>query len=278
MRWIKKFAQDHIYIFSFIVTFLAMMLLFISYSLLSKTTRLNYDLTGILTYLIPFIFIFGVLLILGNINSIKFRKEGIGKGILFGWLFIIVGVYNFMLSSVNFVKSSISFPSIEKIVFYTLIMFCIGIFEEVLFRGIILNNMLNKWGDNKTGIIKSVVLSSLIFGLGHFVNLVVFPALIIRTISQIVYTSLHGILYAGIYLRSKNIWAVIILHAVFDWLVLISGILRPVDSAIAPVDVSIVSGLIEVIFAIPFAFVGFFLIRKVFIEDIPQSEISVKSM
>lgn len=85
-------------------------------------------------------------------------------------------------------------------------------------------------------------------------------------------------MFASIYLRSKNIWAVIILHAVYDWLVSISRILHPVDSAIAPVDISVVSGLINVMFAIPFALVGFFLLRKVLVEDMSQSVIDIKSM
>lgn len=179
----KKIAQEHIFIFSFMVAIIAIMLLFISNSWLSKSNRLNYDLNGILTYIIPFIFIFGVYLILGNISKIRIYKEGIGKGFLLGWLFVIVGVYNFVLSYVSFKNSSLSFPSMQKIIFYTLIMLCIGIFEEVLCRGVILNNMLKKWGNNKTGIIKAVILSSLIFGLGHLVNLVVSSTLIIRTVS-----------------------------------------------------------------------------------------------
>lgn len=269
MEWTKKFSQKHIYIFSFMVVFIAIMLLYIiSNSFLSKSdNRLNYSFYGILAYLIPLIFVLIVCLLSGNISKIQFHKGNIGTGLLLGWLFITVGLYNFVSSYLSFDKSSISYPSIQKIILFTLIMLLVGIFEEVLYRGLILNSMITRFGYNKAGIVKSIILSSLIFGLGHLANLVMFPNLVIRTASQIIYASLNGILFASIYVRCKNIWAVAILHAVYDWLVKVSEIYHPVTIPSAPVDISALSGIINVIFAIPFALVGFFLLRKVFAGD-----------
>lgn len=280
MDWMKKFSQKHIYIFSFTVVFLAILLLYIfSDSLLSKSdNRLNYSLNGILAYLIPLIFVLIVCLLSGNISKILFRIENIGTGLLLGWLFLTVGLYNFVSSYFSFDNSSILFPSVQKIIFFTLIMLLVGIFEEFLYRGIILNSMINRFGYNKTSIVKSIILSSLIFGLGHLANLTMFPTLVIATISQIIYASLNGILFASIYLRCKNIWAVIILHAVYDWLVKASEIYHSGTIPSVPVDISVLSGIIEVIFAIPFALVGFFLLRKVFAEDISKPVIGTKSM
>lgn len=279
MVWTKKFVQNHIYIFSFMVALIAILLLYISNFWLFKSDNgLSYDLNRIFAYLAPLIFVFVVCLFSGNISKIKFHKEGIGIGILFGWLFIADGVYGFVSSYVSFDKSSVSFPSMQKIIFFTLVMLLVGIFEEVLCRGVILNNMLNKWGHTKAGIIKSVILSSLIFGLCHLVNLVVFPTLIIRTATQVIYTFLHGILFACIYLRCKNIWACVILHSVYDWLGLVSGIYHTAPASVAPVDTSVVSMLITGILYIPFALVGFFLLREVLIEDMSQSVIDLKSI
>jgi len=268
MRLTKKFAQEHIYIFSLLFSFIALTLLYISNTWFSKSGRLNFDLNGILTYFIPLIFVFGIYLVLGNMSQVKFHKEGIGKAFLLGFPFIVVGLYNFIISYISFGESSFPLPSIQKLVYYSLIMLCIGLFEEILCRGVILNNMLKKWGNTKKGILRVVIISSLIFGLGHVINLIIFPTLIIRTISQILYASLHGILYASIYLRTKNIWALILLHAVYDWMVLATGLLQPVNSTSkAIVDISIVSGLINVLFALPFALYGFFLLRKVWVKD-----------
>jgi len=239
---------------------------------------LNYDLNRILAYLVPVIFVFVVCLFSGNINKIEFRKEGIGTGILLGWPFITVGVIELVSLYLSFDKSSVSLPSIEKIMFFTLVMVLIGIFEEVLCRGVILNNMINKWGYTKTGIIKAVILSSLIFGVGHLVNLFIYPTLIIRTLVQVMRASLHGFLFASIYLRCKNIWSLVILHGLYDWLVMASGIYHPVAVTAAPVDISVVSGLINIMYSIPFALVGLFLLRKVLVEDVSQSLTDTKSM
>lgn len=279
MGWTKKFAQEHIYIFSFIVTLIAIGLLYVrNFWIFKSNNKLDYDLNRILAYLVPVIFVFVVCLFSENINKIKFRKEGFGTGILLGWPFITVGVIEIVSLYLSFDKSSISFPSIEKIIFFTLVMVLIGIFEEVLCRGVILNNMLNKWGYTKTGIIKAVILSSLIFGVGHLVNLFIYPTLIIRTLVQIIRASLHGFLFASIYLRCKNIWSVVILHGLYDWLVMASGIYHPVTVTAAPVDISVVSGLINIMYSIPFALVGLFLLRKVLVEDISQTVTDTKSI
>lgn len=197
---------------------------------------------------------------------------------MFGWLFIADGIYEFVSSYVSFDKSSVLFPSIRKIIIFTVMMLLVGIFEEVLFRGVILNSMINKWGYTKTGIIKSVILSSLIFGLCHLVNLLWYPTIIIGTATQVIYTFLNGILFASIYIRCKNIWSVIILHSVCDWLSMVSDIYHQAPVSAVPVDTSVVSMLIISMIYIPFALFGFFLLRKVFIKDISQSATDIKSI
>ncbi|MBZ9607372.1 CPBP family intramembrane metalloprotease [Clostridium estertheticum] len=279
MRWTKKNAQERIYIFSFMVSLIAIGLLYIcNFWIFKSDNGLNYGLNRILAYVAPLIFVFVVCLFSGNISKIEFHKKGIVTGVLLGWLIIANGVYGFVSSYVSFDKSSISFPSMKKIILFTVVMLLVGILEEVLCRGVILNNMLNKWGYTKTGIIKSVILSSLIFGVAHLVNLIVFPTLIMATVTQVIYNFLTGVLFASIYLRCKNIWAVVVLHAIYDWLAMVSDIYHTVAAPGAPVDTSVVSGLITSMLYIPFALVGFFLLRKVFYEYMSKSEIDTKSV
>ena len=278
MGWTKKLAQKHIYIFSFILVLISIGLLYIcNFWIFKSNNGLDYNLNRFLAHLVPLIFVIGVCFLLGNIDNIQFHKKGIGIGILLGWPFIADGVYGFVLSYTSLNKNSISFPSIEKIIFFTLVMLLVGIFEEVLCRGVILNNMLNKWGYTKVGIIKSVLLSSLIFGLGHLANLFSYSTPI-RTVTQVIYTFLNGILFASIYLRCKNIWAVSILHAVYDWLALVPGIFHSVVAPATQVDTSVAAMLVTSSLYIPFALIGFFLLRKVFVEDKSKSIIDTKLM
>lgn len=276
MGWLKKFAQKNIYIFSFILVLISIGLLYIcNFWIFKSNNGLDYNLSRFFAHLIPLVFVIGVCFLLGNSDNIQFHKKGIGIGILLGWPFIADAVYGFITSYTSLDKNSISFPGIEKIILFTLVMLFVGIFEEVLCRGIILNNMLNKWGYTKAGIIKSVLLSSLIFGLGHLANLFGYSTPI-RTLTQVIYTSLNGILFASVYLRCKNIWAVAILHAGYDWLQLVPSIFVPVVAPATQVDTSVSSMLVTGLLYVPFALVGFFLLRKVYVEDKSEAIIDIK--
>lgn len=276
MGWLKKFAQKNIYIFSFILVLISIGLLYIcNFWIFKSNNGMDYNLSRFFAHLIPLIFVIGVCFLLGNSDNIRFHKKGIGIGILLGWPFIADAVYGFITSYTSLDKNSISFPGIEKLILFTLVMLFVGIFEEVLCRGIILNNMLNKWGYTKAGILKSVLLSSLIFGLGHLANLFGYSTPI-RTLTQVIYTSLNGILFASVYLRCKNIWAVAILHAGYDWLQLVPSIFVPVVAPATQVDTSVSSMLVTGLLYVPFALVGFFLLRKVYVEDKSRAIIDIK--
>lgn len=276
MSHIKKFSQAHTYIFSFITALTAITLLYLCNFFMSTSNgRLDYNLNGIITYLLPLIFVFVIYVSTVNINSLRFNRKGILKGFFLGWPFMCVGLYNII--GLFFSTTLLSSLGIKKVFFFTMIMVLVGTFEEFLCRGIILNSLLNKLSSTKTGVIKAVILSSFIFGLGHLVNLIVSPNLLISTLSQVIYTTLHGILFAAIYLRCKNILSVVLLHAVYDWLVKASGIFHSVNISGTPVDISPLLGLVNILFALPFALVGLFLLRKITIENIDKSVSTIKS-
>ncbi|ABS21408.1 Abortive infection protein [Bacillus cytotoxicus NVH 391-98] len=75
------------------------------------------------------------------------------------------------------------------------------IMEEVIFRGFFLQRMTVKWG-----IKRAVIISSLIFGLGHF---------------DIVGAFLFGIIMCLLYIKTQNIWMNIAVHALNNCIVTI---------------------------------------------------------
>lgn len=276
MKHIKRFAQEHIYTFSLMAAIMAIGLLYICNFWIFKSEKgLGYDLNRVLAHSIPLIFVLVVWMLSGDMKKLKFTKAGIDVGILLGWLIIADGIYGFVIDYAMSDKSRISMPSVDKTIAFTVVMLLVGIFEEFLCRGIILSNMLKKWGSSKAGIIKAVVLSSLIFGLGHLVNLISAPTLIIRTLTQVMYTSLNGILFASIYLRCKNIWAVAILHAGYDWLVLVSGIYSQLPASAVQVDAHPMSMLVTTMLYIPFALLGLFYLRKVWNNDMSEASVNI---
>lgn len=83
-----------------------------------------------------------------------------------------------------------------------------GIMEEGLMRGIVLRVL------QPTGITRSVVISSLLFGLLHITNFLFRSPVIV--LAQMLGAFVQGIGLAAIRLRTNTIWFVVILHALHD--------------------------------------------------------------
>lgn len=149
--------------------------------------------------------------------TIGFQEEHLAKGILLGWLMIIYSVENMYIakSQVNW-EEALS-PQLWDYIFYTIYIISIALFEEAIMRGVVLNKMMNKWGHSKLGIYMVAIMSSLIFGLWHLINLVDAPWLLVTTGAQVIYAFFIGVFFAAIYLRTKNLWVTIILHAIVDF-------------------------------------------------------------
>lgn len=95
------------------------------------------------------------------------------------------------------------------IYFFTAI--CIGISEEVMFRGAILEYYSNL---SKT---KAIVYSSLLFSLFHISNFLI-SGNIFTVLIQLIFTFAFGLFAAGIVLRQKTLVPIIIYHFLWDFI------------------------------------------------------------
>lgn len=109
--------------------------------------------------------------------------------------------------------------------FINVLLLCtfVGIAEEFMCRGWIQNEFIERFGDNKKNIILSIVFSSLIFGLMHITNAFGGQDLF-STILQIVQATAFGVLLGSIYYKTKNIWAVVFIHAFFDFAIFMGDV------------------------------------------------------
>lgn len=101
--------------------------------------------------------------------------------------------------------------SVPETVLYVLAMLCVGVIEEVLFRGFLLRAMSAqspKW---------AVVVASVTFGLGHIVNLLN-GADFIPTLLQVIYATTMGFLFTVIVLRSGSLLPCIAAHSLVNGL------------------------------------------------------------
>lgn len=89
-----------------------------------------------------------------------------------------------------------------------------GVFEEIVWRGIILTLLLSKYTE-----LKAILVSSAIFGAIHILNLANPQHPAIFHFSQVVWAFALGIMYAYLFIKLNSIWAPIILHYLSNALV-----------------------------------------------------------
>ena len=91
----------------------------------------------------------------------------------------------------------------------------IGLLEETVFRGIILFTLITHWGRSLRALTKSVILSSLLFGSVHLLNIAAGKPPV-DTAMQVLNSSLAGIFYAALVLWVGSIWPAIFFHGMVD--------------------------------------------------------------
>ena len=87
----------------------------------------------------------------------------------------------------------------------------IGLLEEYVWRGIVLNHFLSVWGEKKKGIYLAVLISSLCFGLCHYMNLLGGQEFA-DTTKQVIAAVGMGVFLAALYLKTNNLLFPALVH------------------------------------------------------------------
>lgn len=162
--------------------------------------------------------------LVGKKYIIREKGEGIMKGLFIGGF--LVGICLLLIVSalkgVFYNKGANELLPLPQIAIFVATMAGIGIAEEFIFRGVILNLLIDRFEKTTKGIYASIAVSSIIFGLAHISN-IISGVSIKSSLIQAVGAMVLGVLLSAIYLRTKNIWVVAILHAFMDFSSLIGS-------------------------------------------------------
>lgn len=191
------------------------------YFFTSRGNTLNNE---ILFYIIPFIYIFVAHYLIKkfNIDNGSFFKDlkvraKMPKTILLGILCMIIPLGLSMLENVvpYLDKTPINNYStiLAKLILLNL---CIGLFEEGLFRRIILRVLFKD--ESKKSLWLGFLFSSFLFGIIHIGNFSVAPQRPLAISSQIIYAMFLGMLLSALYIKYKSFIGVVILHAFVDFI------------------------------------------------------------
>lgn len=158
---------------------------------------------------------------LGLQDTAGFTKEGFWKGLLYGSPFLVIGIASVFVSNAGTDFSSLTHISVANSVMFTINMLFVGMNEEIWMRALILNALMKKYGDTYPEIWKSLLISALIFGAIHLPNIFFMDP--VTLLVQVANAAAGGVLFGAIFIKSKNIWAGITIHALVDWCSLFIG-------------------------------------------------------
>ncbi len=106
-----------------------------------------------------------------------------------------------------------------------------GLTQELVFRGLVLCALVQAWGRSRRALAKSTLVSSLIFGLAHAVNLVMVLATGDKAAAmvgmQMASTLLAGVYYAALVLYGGTFWPVAVIHAALNAAINVRAIATP---------------------------------------------------
>ncbi|MEI7981067.1 MAG: CPBP family intramembrane glutamic endopeptidase [Bacteroidota bacterium] len=92
----------------------------------------------------------------------------------------------------------------------------VGFAEEFILRGIIQPLLIRNFLMNKNSIFIGVIITSIVFGFFHFLNLKKEPDNLIGISHQVLFASCVGLFFGGLLIRTKNIIPVAFIHGLIN--------------------------------------------------------------
>ena len=154
-------------------------------------------------------------------NSYVFseKKETFTKTLLIGTPIFLFSIVYFFIN-----LKHINDADPYTVVSLMLYAITIGMTEEFMCRGWILNEFLERYGDKRKTVILSIIFSALIFGGMHISNIWVGGQTISETLIQITFATAAGIFFGSLYYRTRNLWAIAFLHGFYDFSLLLEDL------------------------------------------------------
>lgn len=203
----------------------------------------------ILPRIILSIFVLGIIVLAGGKTVLVLKPKAITfslkkgayllilAGLMFVLLLIVTSLYPLILdyavsAGEDLAQSqSLALPAdwVSQIISTFVLCIFVGIFEEGLFRGIVFDGLISKMGGSRKGIVWAMIISSFLFGFVHvwtiFLGGGVTTSSVLQAILKTVETGMFGFFLAAVYLKTNNIWGAVIMHTLFDFLLMAAQVM-----------------------------------------------------
>lgn len=192
----------------------------------------------------------------GRLDLLRRRGCGFLNGLLVGMYPLFFIGYTFF-GTLAFGRPDTPLLPLPRILTFMLNMILVGVAEELVFRGIIAQTLLERYGTARAGVWKACLVSGVLFGAAHLSNLL--GSAPFGVLMQCVFAGSLGVLFAAIYFRTGNLWVLVFLHGAQDAASLLAGGLygtENMSTAVSSYDSTMLLSVL--VYLIP----TFFLLRK----------------
>ena len=142
------------------------------------------------------------------------RGSGFFNGLLVGMYPLTLIGYSFFTALMFRRPDDTPLLPLNRILTYFISMMLVGVAEEFIFRGVIAETLLERYGTSRGGVWKACIVSGLLFGAGHLTNMLGSEPF--GVLMQCLFAAALGTLFAAIYFRTGNLWVTVFLHGMMD--------------------------------------------------------------
>lgn len=261
-QFIQRFRLEHAVLFSIVMALLFIILnRALNRLLFAHSVAEDNYYQSLLQQMITFLLAVFLTAVSGMFRSFCQPKTNFSGSLKVGGFQVALCIFS--ISGAFFTNNGNKLLPFTEILAFIAFVLLVGAAEELIFRGIVENALLERYGNSYKGIVFAVVLSGIIFGLIHLFNITAgLPVLSVAV--QAATAAASGILLSAVYARTRNIFALIFLHGLIDFAGLSeSGLwgIGTTESAIASFD------LIKLIGVFVYLLPAFYLLRPKKFED-----------
>ena len=196
-----RFAERHPYWFVAILEIIVIAVYLMAGTIASVAQLSNQALTGIANSTLS-VLVIGALSALGWWRAVGFRRPARPRHLFFFLPLLLPVLINLAVG--------LSVPSLVRFTELLAIALLIGFAEEAIFRGLMLNALKAR------GLWQAAVITSLLFGLSHSLNLLSGQSGA-DILIQMAYALAIGFAFAALVLKKGILWPLVIAHALIDF-------------------------------------------------------------
>lgn len=172
-----------------------------------------------------------------------------------------IPIYLMIIGVLGVISKDLTQIHIGNVLLLLLACLTVGFAEEFLFRGLLQSIFLKKYHSYKNGILISISISAIIFGLFHLINLTKNDN-VFAVIVQVVFAMFIGFFFGVLVLKTNKIIPIAVTHGLINFFFSIAFL--PGMAVMEETGFSIV----PIILTLPLLISGLFVVKKIRKEDV----------